>query len=201
MTTISEAFGNLGIAIGAPQITAMEKLVVHFVLRKTHPLTFDGPYLGADPVAFTTSDSNALFDIFKVRRQDVETAIRSVQAIDRKFVVTSDPFNLLSMWLVHLAPIYITNKTVRHAFMMNVLRYYHYKIFTSVVNHSFRHGTNRGILEATIADLTHKSDIIRYASWKALIDAHCEKVIDPTDRFFKTVVDGSPDDLFFACHQ
>jgi hypothetical protein len=196
MTNISEGFGDLGITISNSQIADMERLVVHFVLRKTHPLTFDGPYLGCDPVSFNPSDYNALFDIFKTHVQDVRKTIMKISSIDRTFIVTSDPFNLLSMWLVHLAPIYIKNKKICHDFQMNVLRYYHYRIFTSVVNNSFRHGTNPGIMEATIANLSRKSDIIRYESWKRLIESHCEKVLDPSDRFYKTVVDASPDDMF-----
>jgi hypothetical protein len=196
MTSISENFGNLGITISNRQIEEMERLAVHFVLRRTHPLTFNGRYLGCDPVSFTDSDKNALFDIFKIKKQDVELQIRATPSIDRNFIVTSDPFNLLSIWLVHLAPIFIKDKRVCREFMLNVLRYYHYKIFTSVVNNSFRHGTNRGIVEATIASLSYKSDIIRYESWKLLIDSHCEKMIDPEDRFYQTIVDGSPDEAF-----
>lgn len=196
MTTIAEGLGELSLSISKPQIANMEKLVIHFVLRKTHPLTFDGPYLACDPVAFTSSDYNALFDIFKIRKQEVELKIRSIQAIDRNFIVTSDPFNLLTMWLVHLAPIYIKDKKICHNFSLNLLRYYHYKIFTSVVNNSFRHGANRGIMEATIASLSRKSDIIRYESWKRLIDTHCDKILDPQDRFYHTLIEGSPDETF-----
>lgn len=196
MTSISEAFGTLVISIEKNKVYEIEKLVTYFVLRKTHPLTFDGPYLACDPVAFTTSDYNALFDIFKIRKQEVESKIRSIQAIDRNFVVTSDPFNLLTMWLVHLAPIYIKDKKICHNFSLNLLRYYHYKIFTSVVNNSFRHGANRGIMEASIASLSRKSDIIRYESWKKLIDVHCDKILNPEDRFYQTLIEGAPDEAF-----
>lgn len=196
MSTISEAFGDLGISIGKPQIIAMERLAHHFTFRGTHPLVFGGPYLGCDPVAFLPSDNNALFDTFKIRRQQVELKIRDIPAIDRNFAVISDPFNLLSMWLVHLAPIYIKDRRVCHEFMMNVLRYYHYKIFTSVVNNSFRHGANRGVMEATVAGRDHKSDIIRYESWKRLIDAHCERYLAPGSRSLTTLIDGAPDDMF-----
>jgi hypothetical protein len=196
MATISEGMGELGISIARPQIAEMEKTVIHFVLKKTHPLTFDGPYLGVHPVAFLPSDYTTLFDIFNIRKQDVELKIREIPSIDRNFMVTSDPFNLLSIWLVHLAPMYIKDKKICHAFQLNVLRYFHYRIFTSVVNNSFRHGTNEGIVSATIASLSRKSDIIRLESWKRLIDSHCDKMLDPSDRFYKTIVEGSPDDMF-----
>ena len=196
MSLISQNFGKLGINITNDKIHEMEKLAIHFVLRKTHPLTFDGPYLGVDPVAFTKSDTNALFEIFDVKQTDVEKVIRETPTINRKFNVISDPFNLLSMWLVHLAPIYIKDKKVCHDFMMSVLRYLHYKIFCSVVNNSFQHGANRGVMEATISSLKQKSNIIKYESWKLLIDSHCEKIVDPKGRFYKTIITAQPDKVY-----
>lgn len=194
--TISEAFGELSITISSQQIHGVEKQAVHFFLRKTHPLTFDGPYCGVDPVAWTTSDTDALFELFQLHPRDVEAKIRECPAIDRNFIVTSDPFNLLVMWLCHLAPIYIKDKRVCHDFMSNVLRLFMAKIFCSVVNNTWRYGANRGVMEATIMSLSRKSDIIRFESWRRLIESHIEKILDPHDRFYPVLVDASPDDMF-----
>lgn len=194
--TINEGLGELGITITRQQILEMEKLTVYFKMRKTHPLTFSGQYLGVDPVAFTTSDYNALFDIFRIHKKDVEIAISKIPSIDKNFNVISDPFNVLCIWLCHIAPIYIKDQKVCYDFMANVLRYFHYRIFTSVVNNSFRHGTNSAIVEATVAALTKKSDIIRLGSWNAVIESHVSKILDPHDRFYETIITGSPDDMF-----
>lgn len=193
---IKENFGQLSITISKKEIVQMEKLSVFWGLRKTHPLTLDGPYLGVDPIAFTTSDYNALFDVFGLHVKDVEKVIRNTPSINRSFVVTSDPFNLLSLWIVHLAPIYIKDQRICRDFQMNVLRYLHWKFFSSIVNNTFRYGTNRGVCEAVIASLSRKSDIIRLESWRRLIESHVEKIVDPKDRFYQTIVDGSPDDMF-----
>lgn len=193
---ISENFGNLGVTISRSQIAHVERMAIHFVTRKTHPLTFDGPYLGVDPIVFTTSDYNALFDVFNIHQKDVERVIKETHSIDRNFKVISDPFNLLCLWLCHIAPIYIKDKKICYNFQFNVLRYLNYKFFCSIVNNTWRHGANKGIIELVVASLSRKSDIIRLESWKRLIDSHVEKVLDPKDRFYSTIVDGSPDDLF-----
>jgi len=195
---ISEGFGELGITISNQQILQLERLVIHFLLRKTHPLTFDGIELGVHPVAFTTGDYNALFDIFKIHPKDIEVKIRQIPSIDPSFNVISDPFNLLCFWLCHLAPIYIKDKRVAYNFMTNVMRYFLYKIFCSAVNNSFRHGTNKGVMAATVASMTLKSDIIRYESWKLLIDSHVERILDPKDRVYQTIVNAHPDDVFLS---
>jgi hypothetical protein len=196
MTTISEAMGELPITITPVQIHDVEKMVVSFFLRRTHPLTFDGPYLGVHPVSFTTADYNALFDIFDLRKAEVEEKIRTMHAVDRNFVVTSEPYNILIMWLVHLAPIYIKDKKVCYQFQRNCILLFLCRIFTSTVNNSWKHGANEGVVTATVANLSRKSDIIRLGSWRALIESHAEKILDPQDRFYKTLVDGSPDDMF-----
>jgi hypothetical protein len=196
MGTILENFGNLALTISSRQIAEIEKLAAHFVFRKVHPLTFNGPYLGVHPVSWLPSDTNALFELFDIRKQDVELKIAATPTINRSFMVQSDPYNLLSMWLVHLAPTYIKDKKVARDFQMNVLRLYLYKIFCSVVNNSFRHGTNEGIMFATVAGLSKKSDIVRFESWRKLIDSHVEKILDPNDRFYQTLIDGQPDEQF-----
>lgn len=194
--TINEGMGDLGITITHQQIAEMEKLAIHFVLRKTHPLTFSGQHLGVHPVAFIPSDYNALFDIFRIHKKDVELKIKEIDSIDKNFNVISDPFNVLCIWLCHLAPIYIKDKRVCHNFMANVLRYFHYRIFCSVVNNSFKHGANPAIAEATLLQLTKKSDVIRLGNWNAVIESHIEKILDPNDRFYETIKNGYPDDMF-----
>lgn len=196
MTTIKENFSELSITISRQQILDVSKFAINFALRKTHPLTFGGPYLAVDPIVFTQADYETLFDIFGIRKSDVERKIRQTPSINPSFAVTSDPFNLLATWIAHLAPIYIKDKKVCYEFQTNVLKLMTYRIFCSTVNHSWYHGANREVMEATVGSLTLKSDVIRLGSWGAVINAHVEKMLEPKDRFYKTIVDASPDDMF-----
>ena len=195
---ILEGFGELGITISNREIMQIERMVTSFVLRKTHPLTFDGIELGVHPVAFTTGDYNALFDVFGLHKKDVEDKIRLIPSIDPSFNVISDPFNLLCFWLCHLAPIYIRDKRVQHQFMANMMRLFLYKIFCSSVNHYFRFGTNKGVMTATVESMTLKSDIIRLESWKRLIDTHVDRILDPKDNVLATITSASPDEVFLS---
>jgi hypothetical protein len=53
-------------------------------------------------------------------------------------------------------------------------------------------------MAATVESMTLKSDIIRYESWKLLIDSHVERILDPKDRVYQTIVDAHPDDVFLS---
>jgi hypothetical protein len=64
------------------------------------------------------------------------------------------------------------------------------------VNNSFKHGANPAIAEATLLQLTKKSDVIRLGNWNAVIESHIEKILDPNDRFYETIKSGFPDDMF-----
>jgi len=195
---ILTGFGNLGIAITKTHVEQMEKMVVHFLMRGTHPLTFNSAELGVNPIAFKTSDYNALFEVFDVHIRDVDATIRKIPAINRNFAVISDPFNLLSYWLVHLAPIYLKDKKVCYRFQFDVMKLATLRQFCSATNNAWRHGAQHSVILATIANLTLKSDIIRLESWNRLIDEHVEKILDPNDRFYKKIIAAEPDQEFLT---
>jgi hypothetical protein len=188
MTAITEGFGALGISINNNHILKMKELVVRFTIRGSNPLTLHGNTLGVHPIVFKDSDRDALFDIFGVDYAHFKNTIKGIHTIDKTRNVQSDPFNLLCFWLIYLAPIFIKNERIRHGFMMDVLRYFNFKIFTSVVNNSFPHGANEGVMEATVMSLNKKWDIIKYKTWSGLIESHCEKFLDQHDRRLSTPV-------------
>lgn len=195
MEYIQPAFNSLGIVVDRAKIRAVQSMVLHFRLRDTNLLTLNGMLLACDPIAFKTQDRSALFHIFGIEERDVANLIKKIPTIDRSHNVESDPFNLLCFWLIHLGYVYLDDARIRHDFQMAICQYYHYKLFTSIVNNSFRHGANRGIMQATINSLTKKSDIVRYESWGALIDAHCEKFLEDTGENGRGLEKASPDEL------
>lgn len=196
MLSIPDAFGKLSITIDKSQALKLEKMLIYFLSRETHPLTFNGMTLGVHPIAFKDADYNALFDLFHLRKQDVEKVIKECHAIDRNFAVTSDPYNLLIFWLFHLAPQFLKEKNLCQQFQFNLIKFFLLKVFCSVTNNSFRYGANESIMMVAISELTLKSDVIRLGSWDALIDSHVERLVDPKDRFYKILVDLTNDDAF-----
>ncbi len=196
MLSIPEAFGKLSLTIDKSHVFKLEKMLIYFLSRETHPLTFNGMTLGVHPIAFKDADYNALFDLFQLKKQDVEKTIRQCQAIDRNFAVTSDPYNLLIFWLFHLAPQFLKEKQLCQQFQFNLIKFFLLKVFCSVTNNSFRYGANESIMMVAISELTLKSDVIRLGSWDALLDSHAERLIDPKDRFYKILVNLENDDAF-----
>ena len=196
MSTIVQAFSELGITIDDEKILKLDNLVIGFETRKTHAIALNSQSLGVHPIAFVDTDRQAFFEICKISESKMRDAIKRVPNIDRSRKVSSDPFNLLCVWMLHLAVIYIPNEKVRARFQLNIAKYLHYKFFTSRVNHCFPHGANEAVMAAVINSLTRKFDIVIYGSWRKAIEARSLDLISPEGIHHKTIITASPDQKF-----
>lgn len=193
---VVEELSKLDIKITQQQIAQVEAMVVHFEIRGSNPLTLNSQYLGIHPIAFTDSDRDALFHIFKVSEADVQAAVKKIPTIKKDWKVAGDPFNVLCEWVMHLAFIYIRNDRIRHQFLMNIAKYLHYRFFTSLVNRYYTHRAKENVMMAAINSLTRKFDIVVYGTWKRTIEARCEDLISPQSIHYPVLVTGSPDKAF-----
>ena len=193
---VVDALSQLGIKITNKQIAQMESAVIHFEIRGSNPLTLNGQTIGVYPIAFIDSDRSALFHIFGIEESDMRDAIEAIPTIQKEWKVASDPFNVLCAWVMHLAFIYIRQDRIRHAFLMNVAKYLHYRFFTSIVNHNFIHGANEGVMQAAINSLSRKYDLVVYGSWRKTIEARCEDLISNKSIHYDVLQTGSPDKAF-----
>lgn len=196
MNVLKEKLSELQITISPKQIKEMIAMERGFRLYRTNILTFNGPYLGCDPISFKTSDTNALYHLFQTDPHQIRALINQIPAINTSFNVESDPFNVLCFWLMHLAFLYIEKEKTRYEFMTAVCRYFHYRVFTSTVNNSFPYGANKSVMDAAIKGMSKKPDIVRLESWGAIIDKHVENILDPHKQTYKILQTATPDDAF-----
>lgn len=196
MDVLKEKFAQLQITITPQKMREMISIERAFRLSRTNVLTFNGPYLGCAPIAFKTSDTNALYHLFETDSHQIRELISQIPAINTSYNVESDPFNLLCFWLMHLAFLYIEKDKSRHEFMAAVCRYFHYRVFTSTVNNSFRNGAIRSVMDAAIMGMSKKPDIVRLEAWGTIIDKHVENILDPNKATYKTIQTATPDRAF-----
>jgi len=175
---IKTAFSDLGISITPDHILKMERLVIGFEIRGKHPEALNSPLLAVHPISFLDSDRSAFFDLWGYKESTIASVIKRIPSINKSFKVQSDPLNVLAVWVIHLAYVFIKNPTVRINFQINVAKYLHYRFFTSIVNHMFSHGAHEDIMVATIESLTKKYDIIVEGTWRRVIEARCRDLVD-----------------------
>jgi len=194
MDHIYQEFNKLNVVIDSKKIDAVNDMLVCFEVRGQHPLVFNSQYLGIHKCAFLENDSNALFEIFGVTADQIINHLQSIPAIrEISGKVTSDPFNMFCIWLLHLSFIFIPDQKARHAFMLNISKYLHYRFFTSIVNYNFGLGVDEKTMVATVNNLSKKYDIVVYGTWKKVIEERCKDLISDQSIHIHYLKDGKPD--------
>lgn len=194
MTSITQAFSELHVTIDDRLILQMEHMVIAFETRLPgHLMALNSQMIGVHPIAFLDSDRSALFQLCHVSEKQMSAAIHQVPAINPAFKVPSDPFNLLCVWLLHVAVIYIADPAVRLRFQMSVAKYLHYRFFTSLVNYRLPHGANEDVMTAVVNSLTQKFDIVVYGSWRKALEARCVDLLSKESIHYHTIQTAAPD--------
>ena len=205
MEYIRQHFDTLNIKITPETCQRLFRLVTHWETRGTHPLTLNGQLLGVYPMNFSDVDRASFFHVVELEEIEVKTMVRDCAQshhpppIQLSHQVTSDPFNLLCVYLVYKGyqDLSKSNKKECEKWIMNVLKYWHYKLFSSLVGHYFPHGTNEEVFMEVVANLNKRFDLVTLGSWKAVIEERCkiEGSMDPkVNIHWKTFETFAPDD-------
>ena len=206
MDYIKTYFDKLGIKITPDICRKMHALVISWETRGTTPLTLNSQLLGTHTIVFTATDRSALFHLVGITEPDFKRQITAVSRatrpppIDTSRRVSSDPFNLLSVWLLHRAyeDLYQKDQHLCTQFMLDVAKYLHYKFFTSLINHYFPHGADDGVMLAVLTSLNRRFDIVTHGTWKATIEARSKDLISQNsvdNIHWKTITTFTPDQL------
>lgn len=164
--------------------SALRKYVYNFITRKVGMVDymdfFGSPYLGLQKITFTTGDRNQWFsEIFDVDEEELKENLHTCKAINKDWSVVGDTFNLSIPYLL-----YRTNKSnldakTKHQAMIDLICMYHYKCLTSIIHNDYPFTARKEVVLETYNRLSLKYDIKRYGSWRALIEARAEFILNP----------------------
>lgn len=193
---IFTTFSDLNLKLDTKLIEKFETLVLTWEIRGQHAVALNSQTIGVHPIAFTPNDRVAFFETFGLTESKVKQLLHKIPYIDQDRKVVSDPFNVFSIWLMHLGFRDISSQKTRDEFLMNVAKFLHYRFFTSLVNYYFSHGANEKIMAATINSLSKKFDIVIYGTWKKTIEARCQDLISTQSIHIKTLENADDDQGF-----
>lgn len=162
----------------------LRRYVYAFITRKVGFVDyldfFGSPYLGLQKITFTTADRNQWFsEIFDVDEQELKENLHACQAIDKNWSVVGDAFNMTIPYLLYRINRSNLDAKTKHQAMIDVVCMYHYKCLTSIVNNDYPYTARREVVLETYNRLSLKYDIKRYGSWRALIEARAEYILNP----------------------
>lgn len=186
---------ELNFEIDSKMISDLESFVVYFETKNEHSLTLNSAIYGVHPIYFLNTDSQILFQIFGVNEEHVQLVLNEIpdSIISSDWYVLNDTYNQLTVWLAHRILNSRLSKEEKEKGLFNLFKMLNYKFFTSFVNHCYRYGANKAIMEATINSLSNKFDIIKYGTWKKVLEVRSEDIIDPTGIHYKTLMDYDDD--------
>ena len=193
---ISSMMSALNIQLTPQRISSMIQQVAVWEVRGHHAISLNTQSIGLHPIVFTDADRDVLFTIFGTEQKNLRALVQKCGAINPEYKVTSDPFNILATWLLHLGYQDIDNTKLRDEFLLAVSKYLHYRFFTSLVNHYFPHGAAEKYMTAAVNSLSRKFDIVIYGTWKAAIEARCHDLIS-TGSIHRKALETATDDKLF----
>lgn len=154
-----------------------------------HVNFFSGNLLGVDKVRFLPSDYARFFDeVVMIDDTELQRALHALPSINTDWVVSSDVFNITSMWLIHaIGKATHLPENLRTQGMLAAALIFNYKVLTSKLAHDFKFPADRETAIAVYAALTKKYSLKRYGSWGALLKARSEDMIRENGLHWKTI--------------
>lgn len=176
----------------------IDQLVRHclqYELRSNHPTVLNTALLGVETMHFLPKDQSALFEIFNIDRSLFQRCINQCPNIDKTRVVTSDDYNILTVWLAYCIFKSSLPEKSKQDGLLSLFKMLHYKFFSSVVKNSFKFKANEQVMQATIDNLSLKFDIRKpeTSTWKLVIEARSRDVFAPDSIHRRTLETFAPD--------
>lgn len=165
-----------------------------YEVKKNHAEVLHDSSLAISRMYFHIQDQEELFSHFDISRKEMKDVINRVGAIDKGFVVVSDPYNQFTIWLVHVLQNSPIPSSKVYAAQMALLKMMHYKFFTSLVQVFFKHDPDEGIMRATIEGLSRKFNITIHGSWYKVIENQCREILQQSGIYSSVIKGFTPDD-------
>lgn len=180
---VCDRFGEM-LEITPRWALTLQKYVYAFITRKVGMVDymefFGSPYLGLQKITFTTADRNEWFSsIFDVDEEELKENLHNCKAINKDWSVVGDAFNLTIPYLLYRVYHSKLDPKTKHQAMVDIVCMYHYKCLTSIIHNDYPFTARREVVLETYNRLSLKYDIKKYKSWRALIIARAEYILDP----------------------
>lgn len=180
---ICNSFGDF-LVVDEKWAKTLRRYVYAFVTRTvgvvSHMEFFGSPYLGLHKITFTTADRNQWFsEIFDVDEEELKENLHAAKAVNKEWSVVGDAFNLTIPYLLYRVTRSSLSKETKHQAMIDILAMYHYKCLTSIIHNDYPFMARKEVAMETYNRLSLKYDIKRYGSWRGLIEARAEFIINP----------------------
>lgn len=186
----------------APHLQPTEKLAkalrdfrVSFMTKNAeHMAFFGGNLTGVQVVRFLPRDQDKFFnDVCDVDQYELEEELHKTDEINPSWKVSSNPFNHLCFWIIHLFITSSLPEKVKYAACMEAGLILYYRYLTSVLFNFFSYPVDPQLAQAVYAQMNMKFSIKKYGTWQKVLEHRVEKLIEPGSTHYETLINYSSD--------
>jgi hypothetical protein len=168
-----------------------------FVRKKPEHIEFFGGTLtGVQVVRFTDQEFNRFWcDVICNDENLLKHRLHQLATINTDFKVSSDVFNISSVWLLHAienSP-YLDKNGKKEA-QLRVAMFMFYRFLTSILYNFFKYPAKKETAEVTFAQLSNRFILKTEGSWGAAIQYRASELIAETS-IWRDVIDDMDDDI------
>lgn len=169
---------------------ALRQYRVSFMTKNPeHMAFFGGNLTGVQVVRFTPRDQDTFFnDVCEIDQYELEEELYKTDEINPEWKVSSNPFNHMCFWLIHLFLSSNLNEKAKRAAAMEAALILYYRFTTSVMVNFFRYPVDPQLAQAVYAQMSMKFAIKQYGTWQKVLEARCEKLIEPKSIHYHTLL-------------
>ena len=191
--TLSELYN---VTIDRNVYKKFKKHVTLWELRPGYPEVLNSALLGVELIYFLPKDGNFLFELFDIDQAQFKRDVHNVESINTDFIVSSDIYNIFTVWVAHKVRTSSLPKSIKLDFQYLLFKMLNYKFFTSVVNYNFRYKADLSIMQYTIDNVSGKFDIKHdeTPTWKLVLEARANDIISRSSIHDRTLDTFSADD-------
>jgi len=177
---LKEAFNkNFEVIITPAIINHIENYCIQWELHKKHPLTLNSVYIGIHKLSFLNSeDGQYLLGLFDTTIKEVAAVLKKTEGVEFKHNVASHPYNLFALWVYYKIVHSNVSAKQKHTACFCLLKMLQYKFFSGRIRIHFKHPPDQATMDYTLNELDNKFDIVKYGTWKKVIEAASLDIMD-----------------------
>ncbi len=162
---------------------------IKFVTKSQEYIEFFGGNLtGVHVVKFTPTDENNFFDILETDKDEIKYIIDKDPGINKNFIVSSDPFNLLISYCIHRTiNSNFLNEKQRKDTILNLALILNYKFITSIMSHFFRYPIDKATAEVVYNNLSFKYLLKQKGTWSSTLEYRSQEMTAPNSIHYEAL--------------
>lgn len=147
-----------------------------FETKNEHSLALNSYLLGVYPIYFTNVENSLFFSLLHLDCEKIKEILKDHPLIDPSWTVVNDPYNYTVIFTAYRVITSSLKEELKDRALLILFKMLQYKFFTSLVQHYYKFGADKEVMDATIKELTARYDIVKYGTWKEVIEVRARDI-------------------------